>query len=237
MTTRQSDHNKNRDALIIATRRLPSETETRLKDLFNSELNDSDLPAQPQKLKDALARADVVVATLGDQLNADTFKSAGPKLKLIANFGAGVDHIDLAAASAGDIYISNTPGVNATDTAEVTIGLMLSVSHRMREAEKLLRAGLWTGWSPRSLLGQRLSGKRLGILGLGRVGEAVAKHGAGLGLKIHYHNRRPIPAPLAQELNATFWDSLGGLLSNVDILSINNPAWTAGPPDHIHQVS
>ena len=212
-----------RAARIVVTRRLPAETETRLTDLFASELSSSDVPADPHILKDALARADVLVVTLGDILDTEAFACAGQDLKLIANFGAGVDHIDLVAASARDIYVSNTPGVNATDTAEVTIGLMLSVSHRMREAEKLLRAGQWTGWSPRSLLGQRLSGKRLGILGLGRVGEAVARHAVGLGLSVHYHNRRPIAAPLAQELGATFWDSLGGLLSNIDILSIHCP--------------
>ncbi|MDA8000634.1 MAG: D-glycerate dehydrogenase [Alphaproteobacteria bacterium] len=212
-----------RRPLVVATRRLPAETEERLADLFDAALGDSDLPAAPARLAGILARADIVVATLGDDLSAGVIAGAGPNLKLIANFGAGVDHIDLAAALAGDIYVSNTPGVNAADTAEVTLGLMLSVSHRMREAEALLRAGRWSGWSPRSLLGHRLSGKRLGILGLGRVGEAVARHGAGLGLVIHYHNRRPVASDLAQELGATFWDTLGGMLSNVDILSVHCP--------------
>ena len=196
--------------LVRVTRRLPPETEARLASLFDCRFNAADAALGREGLIEAVADAEILVATIGDPVDAGVFAAAGPQLRLVANFGAGVDHIDLAAAAGRGIAVTNTPGVNAVDTAEVALGLLLALSHRFGEGEAQLRGGGWSGWSPTSLLGWRLAGRRLGILGLGAVGAAVARSAKSLGMELHYHNRRPIAPALAEELGATFWDSLGG---------------------------
>lgn len=174
-------------------------------------------------LAEALSAADVLVPTIGDRIDAGLLKDAGSDLRLVANFGAGVDHIDLGAAEARGLLVTNTPGVLARDTAEVTLALILVLSHRLLEGATALRAGTWAGWSPTAFLGSRVAGRRLGILGLGRVGTAVARRSRALRLGVHYHSRRRVSTDLELELDATYHDTLGGLLNNSDILSIHCP--------------
>ena len=208
---------------VIVTRRLPQVVETRMAELFDVELNFDDRAMDAAGLRDALARADVVVPTVTDTLDADVLAAAGPRLKLLANFGTGVDHIDLAAARAKGVVVTNTPGVLTDDTADMVMALILSVSRRIGEGEKLLRAGEWTGWSPTGMLGHRVTGKRLGIVGMGRIGQAVAARARAFGCAIHYHNRERLPAAVEGAVEATYWPTLAAMLERVDIVSINCP--------------
>ena len=210
-------------ARVTVTRKLPEAIETRLMELFDATLNVDDRAMGREELAAALRTADVLVPTLTDRIDAGLLAGAGPSLKLIANFGTGVDHIDLAAAKAQGIAVTNTPGVLTEDTADMTMALILAVPRRLAEGERLLRAGGWQGWSPTWMLGHRLGGKRLGILGMGRIGSAVARRARAFGLSIHYHNRRPVPDELARELEATYWPSLDQMLAHMDILSVNCP--------------
>ena len=208
---------------VIVTRRLPQAVETRMAELFDVDLNFDDVPLDAAGLAAALARADVVVPTVTDGLTADVLAHAGPRLRLLANFGTGVDHIDLAAARAKNVVVTNTPGVLTDDTADMVMALILGVSRRIGEGEKLLRAGEWTGWSPTGMLGHRVTGKRLGIVGMGRIGQAVAARARAFGCSIHYHNRERLPAAVEGAVEATYWPTLAAMLARVDIVSLNCP--------------
>ena len=207
----------------VVTRRLPGAVETRLAELFDVTLNPDDAPMDAAALARAVATAEVLVPTVTDEIDASVIGAAGPDLKLIASFGAGVDHIDLAAARARGIVVTNTPGVLTDDTAEMVLALILSVPRRLAEGEKLVRSGGWTGWTPTGLLGHRVRGKSLGIIGMGRIGQAVATRAAAFGLSIHYHNRRRLPLSVEALLKAHWHADLHAMLRSVDIVSINCP--------------
>ncbi len=209
--------------LVIVTRRLPEIIEARMMELFETRLNDTDQPMSREQLREAMQSADVLVPTVTDRIDAKLLAHAGPRLKLIANYGTGVDNIDVDAAYKRGITVTNTPGVLTEDTADMTMALILAVSRRLVEGERLVRSGKWSGWSPTSMLGHRLWGKRLGILGMGRIGTAVARRARGFGLAIHYHNRRRVHEDLEHELEATYWESLDQMLARIDILSVNCP--------------
>ncbi len=208
---------------VIVTRRLPQAVEARMAELFDVELNLSDTPMSEAALADAASRCDVLVPTVTDRIDAAVFAGAGGRLKLCANFGVGVDHIDLAAARAAEVMVTNTPGVLTDDTADMVMALILSVPRRLAEGEKLVRAGEWQGWSPTGMLGHRITGKRLGIVGMGRIGRAVATRARAFGLTIHYHNRHRLPDALEQDIEATWWDNLDAMLARVDIITLNCP--------------
>ncbi len=210
---------------VIVTRRLPQAVETRMAELFDVELNLGDEAMTQAQLADAAGRCDVLVPTVTDRIDAAVMAAggAGGRLKLLANFGVGVDHIDLAAARAANVVVTNTPGVLTDDTADMVMALILSVPRRLAEGEKLVRAGEWRGWSPTGMLGHRITGKRLGIIGMGRIGRAVATRARGFGLTVHYHNRHRLPLEVEHELEATWWDNLDAMLARVDIITINCP--------------
>lgn len=209
--------------LVIVTRKLPDAIETRMMELFDTRLNLDDEPMSRDQLIAAAAEADVLVPTVTDTLDAGVIEAAGPRLKLIASFGTGIDHIDLRSAKARNITVTNTPGVLTEDTADMTMALILAAARRLVEGERLVRSGDWTGWGPTSMLGHRLSGKRLGIIGMGRIGQAVARRARGFGLSIHYHNRRRLHPEVESELEATYWESLDQMLARMDIISTNCP--------------
>jgi glyoxylate reductase len=209
--------------LVIVTRRLPDVIETRMMELFDCRLNIEDRPMSQAELVDAARQADVLVPTVTDRIDAAVLSQAGPRLKLIASFGTGVDHIDLKTARMRGVSVTNTPGVLTEDTADMTMALILAVPRRLAEGERLVRTGRWGGWSPTSMLGHRIWGKRLGIIGMGRIGQAVARRAKGFGLSIHYHNRRRVHADVERELEATYWESLDQMLARMDIISVNCP--------------
>ncbi len=208
---------------IVVTRRLPDAIETRMMELFDARLNLDDIPMGRAELKAAFAEADALVPTVTDTIDADIIAAAGPKLKIIANFGVGVNHIDLAAATAKGITVTNTPDVLTEDTADLAMALVLMAPRRLSEGERMVRAGKWTGWAPTQHLGYRINGKRLGIIGMGRIGMALARRARGFGLAVHYHNRHRMSDTLEAELEATYWQSLDQMLAHMDILSINCP--------------
>ena len=209
--------------LVIVTRKLPEAVETRMRELFDARLNLDDMPMSAAQLAEAVATADVLVPTVTDHIDAALIARCGPNLKLIANFGTGVDNIDVAAASARGITVTNTPGVLTEDTADMTMALILAVPRRLVEGVAAMADDRFKGWAPTWMLGHRLQGKRLGIVGMGRIGQAVARRARAFGLQIHYHNRKPVPAVIEQELEATYWDSLDQMLARMDIVSINCP--------------
>ena len=209
--------------VVVVTRKLPDPVETRMMELFDTRLNRDDKELSQDELGEAVKNADVLVPTVTDNIDDAVLVQAGPRLKLIASFGTGVDHIDLAAARERGIAVTNTPGVLTEDTADMTMALMLAVPRRLVEGEKLIRSGAWAGWSPTSMLGHRIWGKRLGIIGMGRIGQAVAKRARGFGLSIHYHNRRRVHPDIEAELEATYWESLDQMLAHMDIVSVNCP--------------
>jgi glyoxylate reductase len=208
---------------VIVTRKLPDPIETRMMELFACRLNLDDTPLSKSELIAAVERADVLVPTVTDRIDAEVLDAAGPALKLIASFGTGVDHVDLAAAQRRGIIVTNTPGVLTEDTADMTMALILAVSRRLAEGERLIRSGGWTGWGPTSMLGHRIWGKRLGIVGMGRIGMALARRAKGFGLSVHYHNRRPVPEEVENALEATWWESLDQMLAHMDVVSVNCP--------------
>jgi glyoxylate reductase len=210
-------------ARVIVTRRLPAPVETRLEELFDVTLNAADRQMPAEALGRALGSADVLVSTITDRIDARMLAQAGPDLKLIANYGAGFDHIDVASAIQRGITVTNTPGVLTEDTADMAMALILAVPRRMAEGAALLRRGEWEGWSPTALMGHRIAGKRLGILGMGRIGRAIAARAAAFGLDVNYHSRKRIHADTEAALKATWWDSLDQMLSRVDILTVNVP--------------
>jgi len=208
---------------VVVTRKLPDAIETRMMELFDVSLNLSDEPMSAEQLGEAVRTADVLVPTVTDRLDSRIMAQAGGDLKLIANYGTGVDHIDLATARQRSIVVTNTPDVLTEDTADMTMALILAVPRRLAEGERVLRSGKWGGWSPTSMLGHRIYGKRLGIIGMGRIGQAVARRARGFGLSIHYHNRRRLHEDVEQDLEATYWESLDQMLARMDIVSVNCP--------------
>jgi glyoxylate reductase len=208
---------------VVVTRRLPKAIELRMSELFRTSLNKDDSPFSREQLVEAVKTADILVPTVTDSIDAELLAEAGPQLKMIANFGAGVDHIDLEAAKARKILVTNTPGVLTEDTADMTMALLLSITRRLAEGERLIRSGDWNGWAPTTMLGSRLWGKRLGIIGMGRIGQAIARRAKGFGIAVHYHNRNPIAQETEEELGATYWDDLDQMLGHMDLISINTP--------------
>jgi glyoxylate reductase len=209
--------------LVIVTRKLPDVIETRMMELFETRLNLGDTPMSQAELSNAVNAADVLVPTVTDRIDNTILSQAGNNLKLIASFGTGIDHIDFAAAKKRNITITNTPGVLTEDTADMTMALILAVPRRLSEGERLVRANKWDGWAPTLMLGHRIWGKRLGIIGMGRIGQAVAHRARGFGLSVHYHNRHRVHPEIESELEATYWESLDQMLAHMDIISINCP--------------
>ncbi len=208
---------------VIVTRKLPDPVETRMRELFDAELNLTDAPMSAEQLVEAVQRADVLVPTVTDRIDSKILSRAADRLRLVAQFGAGVDNIDVATAVQRGITVTNTPGVLTEDTADITMALILAVPRRIVEGVKAIEADEFTGWSPTWMMGRRVSGKRLGIIGMGRIGQAVARRAKAFGMQIHYHNRRRVSAPIEAELEATYWDSLDQMLSRMDVISVNCP--------------
>ena len=208
---------------VAVTRRLPEVVEDRLKELFDVELRQDDAPMNRGELVEAVKSVDVLVPTVTDRIDAALLAQAGPQLKLLANFGAGIDHIDIGTALKRGILVSNTPGVLTDDTADMVMALMLSVTRRIPEGLAVMQSGDWAGWAPNALLGGRLGGRRLGILGMGRIGQAVARRAAVFGMHVHYHNRKRLRSEIEEELGATYWESLDQMVARMDVISINCP--------------
>src|SRR6516164_6225617 len=208
---------------VVVTRKLPDPVETRMRELFDTELNLDDRPLDGARLASAVGRADVLVPTITDRIDAAVIAKAGEQLKMIANFGAGVDHIDVGAATERGLIVTNTPGVLTDDTADLTMGLIMAVARRVVEGSEVIQHGEFHGWSPTWMLGRRIGGKRLGIVGMGRIGQALARRARAFGLSIHYHNRKPVPPRIAEELEATYWESLDQMLARMDVISVNCP--------------
>ena len=209
--------------LVVVTRKLPESVETRMMELFETRLNRDDHDFTRDEMIEAVRTAEVLVPTITDHIDREVIAAAGPQLKLIASFSTGVDHIDLAAANERGIMVTNAPNVLTEDTADMTMALILAAPRRLTEGERALRDSRWTGWSPTWMLGHRIGGKRLGIIGLGRIGRAVARRARGFGLSIHYHNRRRVHPDVEAELEATYWESLDQMLAHMDIVSVNCP--------------
>jgi glyoxylate reductase len=210
--------------VVVVTRKLPDSIEVRMRELFDTRLNAEDKPMSQAELVEAVKAADVLVPTVTDRIDDAVIGKAGDRLKLIANFGNGVDNIDVTGAVERGITVTNTPNVLTEDTADMTMALILMVPRRLAEgANVLTNDRKWTGWSPTWMLGHRIWGKRLGIIGMGRIGQAVARRARAFGLQIHYHNRRRVPAKIEEELSATYWESLDQMLARMDIISINCP--------------
>ncbi len=211
--------------LVIVTRKLPDVVETRMRELFDARLNVDDHPMSQSELIEAVKVAQVLVPTVTDRIDRAVLSQAGPQLKLVANFGTGVDKIDLDTARNRGIIVTNTPGVLTEDTADMTMALILAVPRRLAEGTAYLKdhRNEWKGWAPTWMLGRRIYGKRLGIIGMGRIGQAVARRARAFGLQIHYHNRRPVAEEIEHELEATYWDSLDQMLARMDIISVNCP--------------
>lgn len=208
---------------VVVTRRLPEKVEARLSELFDVRLNESDTPFSRDDLLAAMTSADVLVPTLNDMIDAEMLEQAQGKLRMIANYGAGYDHIDIIAAHKNGIVVSNSPANRAGDTADMAITLMLSVMRRFKEGSAALQSGNWQGWSPSAFLGARVGGKKLGILGLGRIGIEVARRARAFGMEVHYHNRKPVHPDRENELGATYWSTLDDMIRHVDVLSISCP--------------
>lgn len=209
---------------VYVTRHLPPEVEARLEELFATTLNRADCAPSREDLAAAMQRCDVLVPTVTDRIDADLIAQAGPDLRLIASFGAGTDHLDLAAASARGIIVTNTPGALTDDTADIAMEMIIGLPRRVREGIALVRRGEWTGWTPTALLGVSLAGKTLGIVGMGRIGQAVAHRARAFGLAIAYHNRRRLPEAIEQMTTARYVDSLDELVAEADILTLHCPA-------------
>ena len=209
---------------VVLTRRLPDAVETRMRELFDAELNLKDAPMDRAALAAAMQRADILVPTITDEIDAALIAGAGDQLKMIANFGAGVDHIDIDAAVARQIIVTNTPGVLTEDTADLAMSLILAVSRRIVEGAQVVADGKFEGWTPTWMCGRKLWGKRLGIVGMGRIGQALARRARAFGMQVHYHNRKPVSERIAEELGATYWDDLDQMLSRMDVISLNSPA-------------
>jgi glyoxylate reductase len=209
--------------VVVVTRRLPDVVETRMRELFDTRLNLDDKPLSQTALVEAVKFADVLVPTVTDEIDASVLAQAGPDLRLIANFGNGVDNIDVQAALSRGITVTNTPGVLTDDTADMTMALIMAVARRIPAGARVIPEDEWSGWSPTWMLGSRITGKRLGIVGMGRIGQALARRARAFGLQIHYHNRRRVPQAIEEQLEATYWESLDQMLARMDIVSVNCP--------------
>lgn len=218
---------------VVVTRRLPATVEARLKELFDVRLRADDTPMTKAELIDAVQTCDVLVPTLSDDIGSGLIGRAGERLKLIANYGAGVDHIDVATARQRGILVSNTPGVLTEDTADMTLALILAVTRRLPEGLALMQSGTWQGWSPTALLGGRVGGRRLGIIGMGRIGQAVARRAAAFGMEIHYHNRRRLRDDVESSIGARYWEDLDAMVARMDVISLNCPL----TPETFHVMS
>lgn len=208
---------------VIITRELADSNQNRMCELFDAVPNYEDKEFSRDDLINAMSDCDVLVPTVTDHIDAEMIEQAPERLKLIASFGAGVDHIDLAAARAKKIMVTNTPGVFTEDTADMTMALILSVPRRLAQGEKIMRSGTWTGWRPGGMLGHCIGGKKLGIIGMGRIGQAVARRASGFGMSIFYHNRRKLPPAVEEALNASYIDDLDNLIKDCDIISLHCP--------------
>ena len=208
---------------VVVTRRLPEEVETRLSELFDVRLREDDAPMSRGDLVEAMKSADVLVPTITDTVDAAMIGQAGDRLKLIANYGAGVDNIDVATARQRGILVSNTPGVLTDDTADMTMALILAVTRRIPEGLAAMQGDSWDGWAPTAFLGGRVAGRRLGILGMGRIGQAAARRAAAFGMQVHYHNRKRLRPEIEADLDATYWESLDQMVSRMDVVSVNCP--------------
>jgi glyoxylate reductase len=212
-----------RKPLVVVTRKLPERVETRMRELFDARLNLDDKPMAPAEIAQAMREADVLVPTVTDKIDSGLIAQAGEQMKLIANFGNGVDNIDVISATRRGITVTNTPNVLTEDTADMTMALILSTARRLAEGSRIIPTGEWSGWSPTWMLGWRITGKRLGIVGMGRIGQALARRAKAFGLSIHYHNRRRATADIEEALEATYWESLDQMLARMDIVSVNCP--------------
>ncbi|MEM6626025.1 MAG: D-glycerate dehydrogenase [Pseudomonadota bacterium] len=208
---------------VIVTRKLPDPVETRMRELFDAELNEDDIPMGPDELADAAARADILVSTVTDKIDGRVIARGGEKLRLIAQFGAGVDNIDVQSAMQRGVTVTNTPGVLTEDTADMTMALILAVPRRIVDGVRVMEEASFEGWSPTWMMGRRIFGKRLGIVGMGRIGQAVARRAKAFGLQIHYHNRKRVNPKIEESLDATYWESLDQMLARMDIVSLNCP--------------
>ena len=209
--------------VVVVTRKLPDLVETRMMELFDSALNADDRPLTGDEIIAACAQADVLVPTVTDKITGELIDALPDRLKLIANFGVGVNHIDLAACEAHGVTITNTPGVLTEDTADMTLALLLAAPRRLMEGDRLVRSGGWTGWTPTFMIGDRIAGKRRGIIGMGRIGQAVARRARGFNMSIHYHNRNRVHADVEAELEATWWQDLDQMMAHMDYISVNCP--------------
>ena len=214
---------KDQKPKVVVTRRLPATVENRMKELFDVELNKNDIPMSAKELAVAMGKADILVPTISDTIDSKLLARAGENLRLIASYGAGFDHIDVQTARQRGILVSNTPGVLTDDTADMTLALMLGVMRRFQEGSSLIQKKSWDGWSPSAMLGTRLGGKRLGILGMGRIGSAVATRAKAFGMEINYHNRKKLHPALEAPSDAIFWENFESMLKEIDVLSINCP--------------
>ncbi len=208
---------------VSITRRLPEQVEKRMRELFEVRTRSNDDPMTRSELAAAIADSDVLVSTITDIIDQSLLAQAGERLRLIANFGAGFDNIDVKTARVRGIQVSNTPDVATEDTADMVIGLILAVSRRLREGIQLMESNEWKGWAPTAMMGNRVGGKKLGILGMGRIGTAVARRARAFRMQVHYHNRHRVHPDIEAELGATFWESLDQMVHRVDILSVNCP--------------
>ncbi len=209
--------------LVVVTRKLPDIIETRMRELFDARLNETDRAMSQAELVEAVQTADVLVPTVTDAIDAAVIGQAGTRLRLIANYGNGVDNIDVQTALNRSVTVTNTPGVLTEDTADMTMALVLAVPRRMADGIKVMQTGDWKGWSPTWMLGHRIWGKRLGIIGMGRIGQAVARRAKAFGMSIHYHNRRRLAASTEEDLEATYWESLDQMLARMDVISVHCP--------------
>ncbi|MDP6926982.1 MAG: D-glycerate dehydrogenase, partial [Rhodospirillales bacterium] len=212
---------------VVVTRKLPDAVETRMMELFDATLNLDDVALTREQLIEAVQSCEILVPTVTDSIDAEIIEAASDNMKMLANFGNGVDHIDLSAASKRNIVVTNTPDVLTEDTADLTMALILMTPRRLGRAERILRSGKWDGWRPTSLMGHRIHDKRLGIIGLGRIGTAVAQRAHGFGLSVHYHNRHRVHEDIEAELEATYWESLDQMLAHMDIISVTCPSTPA----------
>ena len=206
---------------VIITRRLQDRVENRMKELFNVDLSSAEYPLSKKELLSAVKEADILVPTIGDKIDASILSAAGSNLKLIANYGAGYDHIDIKTALQRGIIVTNTPSVLTTDTADMTMALILAIPRKLREGHEEMQSGNWKGWSPSAMIGMRITGKKLGILGMGRIGQAIAKRAIAFDLDINYHNRRRLHENIEKSLSATYWENLEEMLAAVDILVVS----------------